>query len=368
VSRIDFEHGVIVGKFFPPHEGHMYLIATALFHCRRVSVLVLGSSAERLSMRVRAQWIRDCFPAADGLRVTAELDDVPIDFGSDAIWGDHMAVMRRGLQRLAAEYGDDHPVDAVFSSEEYGAELARRFGARHVCLDRARALHPVSGSVVRADLPAHWMELPAPVRAGLALRVAIVGAESTGTTTLSRDLCDALRARGGAWARTAWVPEYGREYSVNLLAVARARNPRATPYDIEWHESDFTHIAEEQTHRESIAARDGGPVLVCDTDALATCVWHERYRRDTSASVEAIAAAMPPRALYLLTDHRGVAFEDDGLRDGEHVREWMTDRFSEVLGAGTVPWRLVSGSREERLDAALRHLSEIMPVWWPFLE
>lgn len=365
MSRVEFEHALIIGKFRPPHEGHLYLIATALFHCRRVSVLVLGSSAERLSLRQRAGWLRDCFPTADGMRVTSEVDDVPIDYASDEIWSAHVEVMRRGLRRIAVEYGDDHPVDVVFSSEEYGAELARRFGASHVCLDRPRVLHPISGTAVRADPPAHWMRMPAPVRAGLALRVALIGAESTGTTTLTRDLCAALRDRGGAWARTAWVPEYGREYSMNLLAVARARRPDATPYDLEWHEADFTHIAEEQTHRENVAARDGGPVLLCDTDALATCVWHERYRGHRSASVEAIAAAMPARALYLLTDHHGVAFEDDGLRDGEHLREWMNERFAQVLDAGAVPWRLVSGSREERLAAALRHVDDAVRASWP---
>ena len=67
MSRIEFEHGLIVGKFYPPHEGHLYLIQTALFHCRRVSVLVLGASTERLSMSLRAQWIRECF-AADAVR------------------------------------------------------------------------------------------------------------------------------------------------------------------------------------------------------------------------------------------------------------------------------------------------------------
>ncbi|HEV7990717.1 MAG TPA: AAA family ATPase [Gemmatimonadaceae bacterium] len=369
MNRGLFEHGLVVGKFYPPHEGHEYLIATALFHCRRVSVLVLGSSAERLSMRLRAQWLRECFPAADGLRVVAELDDLPIDYADPELWRAHVDVMRRGLRRIEDEYdGAEHPVDVVFSSESYGAELARRFGAADVCLDRARALHPISSTAVRADLPASWMHLPAPVRAGLALRVAIVGAESTGTTTLARDLCSALRARGGVWERTQWVPEYGREYSVNLLAVARAHDPNASPTDIEWHEADFAHIAEEQTRREAAAARDGGPVLVCDTDALATRLWHERYLGHPSASVDAIASAMPPRALYLLTDHRGVSFEDDGLRDGEHVREWMTGRFAQVLDAGSVPWRLVTGSREERLAAALRHLAETTPSWWPFLD
>lgn len=367
MSRRRFAHGLIIGKFYPPHRGHEYLIRTALLHCRHVSVLVLASSAEQLPMELRARWLRECFPYADGLRVVAEVDDVPVDFHDPAIWLAHVDVMRRALRRDAGERGEtEMPVDVVFSSEDYGAELASHFSARHVLLDRARALYPVSGQLVRSNLPAHWMQLPPPVRAGLALRVAVVGAESTGTTTLARALCAALQARGGVWERTAWVAEYGREYSVNLLAVARAENPAATPVDVEWTERDFLHIAEEQTRREERAARHGSPVLVCDTDALATCVWHERYRNYSSTLLESLAARMPPRALYLLTDDDDVPFEQDGLRDGEHVRPWMTDRFAQVLAEGAVPWRLVTGSPADRLDAALRHLADAMPAWWAF--
>jgi NadR type nicotinamide-nucleotide adenylyltransferase len=367
MSRTDFAHGLIVGKFHPPHHGHEYLIRTALFHCRRVSVLVLARSDERLPMHLRARWLRECFPAAAGLRVIEALDDVPIDYDDPDVWRAHVEIMRGALVSDAVARAEpEEPVDAVFSSESYGAELARQFDARNVCLDRARVLYPVSGREVRADLPAQWMRLPPPVRAGLAMRVVVVGAESTGTTTLARALTAALRSRGGVWERTACVAEYGREYSVNLLAVARAADPRATPFDIAWHESDFVHIAAEQTRLEDEAARHGSPVLVCDTDALATCVWHERYRGGGNAAVDAVAAAMPPRALYLLTDHREVAFEDDGLRDGEHIRPWMTDRFAQVLRAGRVPWKPVTGPPEARLAAALRHVEDAMPAWWAF--
>jgi NadR type nicotinamide-nucleotide adenylyltransferase len=320
-------------------------------------------------MHLRARWLRECFPDADGLRVLAELDDVPIDYDDAAILLAHVDVMKRALRRDGEESGVAAPsVDVVFSSEPYGAELARHFDARHVCLDQARALHPVSGTKARADLHGHWMQLPPSVRAGLALRVVIVGAESTGTTTLARALCAELRSHGGVWQRTAWVAEYGREYSANLLAVARAHDVHATPLDVEWTESDFVHIAEEQTRREDRAAREGGPVLVCDTDAFATCIWHERYRGHASAGVERVAAAMPPRALYLLTDDSDVPFEQDGLRDGEHRRPWMTDRFTRALTLGAVPWHLVTGPPEERLAAALQHVRDAMPRWWPFTE
>jgi NadR type nicotinamide-nucleotide adenylyltransferase len=369
VSRRAFDHALIVGKFFPPHVGHEYLVRTALQFSRRVTVLVLAASSEPLPMELRARWLRQCFPDTPDLRVVAALDDVPVDYDDEAIWRAHVDVMRRALRGDAAAHDEpERPIDVVFSSEVYGATLARWFGARHVCLDRARALHPISATAIRRDLAGCWMELPAPVRAGLALRVAIVGAESTGTTTLARDLRDALRARGGTWARTEWVPEYGREYSVNLLAVARAHDPAARPEDAVWMEEDFVAIAHEQNRREDEAARRGGPVLLCDTDAMATAIWHERYLGTHSASVEKVVDAMAPRALYLLTDHADVPFEDDGLRDGEHLRAWMNGRFDEVLRAGRTPWHLVSGPPDERLRLALGHVADAMRTWWPFVE
>ena len=369
MKRPEFEHGLIIGKFYPPHRGHEYLIRAALRHCQRVSVLVLASSDEKLSMHLRAQWLRECFPDAGHLWVIAELDDVPVDYDDAAIWLAHVDVMKRALRRDAEESGITPPaVDAVFSSESYGAELARHFDARHVCLDQARALYPISGTQARADLPGQWMQLPPSVRAGLALRVVVVGAESTGTTTLARALCAALQARGGVWQRTAWVAEYGREFSANLLAITRAHDAAATPFDIVWMEDDFVHIAQEQTRRENRAAREGGPVLVCDTDAFATRIWHERYRGHPSAGVERVAAAMPSRALYLLTDDGDVPFEQDGMRDGEHLRPWMTERFTRELTLGRVPWHLVTGSPEERVAVALQHVNDAMLTWWPFVE
>ncbi len=78
-------------------------------------------------------------------------------------------------------------------------------------------------------------------------------------------------------------------------------------------------IARTQNDREEAAARAGSPVLVCDTDSFATTVWHERYVGGRNPLVEEIADRVDHH-LWLLTDHEGVAFEDDGLRDGEELR------------------------------------------------
>lgn len=366
MSRILYEHGLVIGKFYPPHLGHEYLIRTAAAHCRRVTVGVLGSSVETIPMQHRAAWLRESFAALPHVRIVAELDDVPIDYDDPAIWEAHVEVMRQAVAGANRDYGPAPAIDAVFTSEAYGEELARRFAAEHVCLDQSRSLYPVSGTAVRFNPCDQWDLLSPAVQAGLALRVVLVGAESTGTTTLSRDLAAALRKRGGIWARTGWVAEYGREYSANLLALARAKSPNARAEDIVWHSEDFTTVATEQCRQEDLAARRGSPVLVCDTDAMATRIWHERYMNRPSPEVARIAANMPPRALYLLTSHEGVPFEDDGLRDGEHLREWMTGRFREELAAQAIPWLELRGSRKERCHLALAAVDDLLRGAWQF--
>lgn len=348
----EFRHGLVLGKFYPPHDGHRFLVRAAAAFCDRVTVAVLAATAESIPLAERVRWLAADVADTPHVTVAGALDDHPIDYDDPAVWDLHVAVLDAVL---AGER-----VDAVFSAEPYGAELARQYGAADVRLDRTA--YPVSGSAVRADPVVHWDQLGPGARTFLAKRVVVVGAESTGTTTLSRDLAAALRARGGAHAYTRWVPEYGREYTLAKMAVAGG----APPEDLVWTHDDFARVARQQCADEDRAAAAGGPVLVCDTDAFATLVWEERYAGAATEPTRAAAAAMPSRAVYLLTGDAGVAFEQDGMRDGAHLRAWMTGRFREELAAQGVPWHELTGDREQRLAAALGIVDDLLARGWSF--
>ena len=122
-----FAHGLVIGKFYPPHLGHEYLIRTAANHCRTVTVAVLGSGVESIPMPQRVAWLRESFADAPQVRIVAEQDDVPVDYESPVIWAAHVAIMRAAVARADREQGAAPAVDAVFTSESYGRELARRF-------------------------------------------------------------------------------------------------------------------------------------------------------------------------------------------------------------------------------------------------
>src|SRR4051794_23048737 len=134
-------HGLVVGKFYPPHAGHHHLIDVAESRCERLTVLVAASARESVPLDVRARWLEERHPRA---RVVAGYDEHPIDYDDPSVWDAHLTVFRS----LCPE-----PVDAVFSSEAYGEELARRFDAVHVAVDPERLAVPVSGRAVREDPP-----------------------------------------------------------------------------------------------------------------------------------------------------------------------------------------------------------------------
>jgi nicotinamide riboside kinase len=129
---------------------------------------------------------------------------------------------------------------------------------------------------------------------------------------------------------------------------------------VDWRTEDFEHIARRQLADEDAAARACTGLLVCDTDALATSIWHERYLGTRSETVAHLAASRA-YSLYVLTSD-DIPFVQDGTRDGEHVRGWMTERFREALAARTEPWIEVRGGPAERLAAAVARIDALLAL------
>lgn len=306
--------GVIAGKFYPPHKGHDYLIRTALAQCDHLDVLVVDNETYGIAAERRQRWIQAEHPAAQVHIIS--------DIGKD---DDSVAWAAHAMQFLG------YKPDVVFSSEAYGPWWAKYMGARHVMVDIERDSVPISGTEVRSDMLKHWEWLGEHTRAGLALRIVIVGAESTGTTTLARALADALH--------TPWVPEVGRSYTEAILTDGA-----------EWRDDDFHRIGElQQAYEYALAARSNG-VIVCDTNAVATQLWQRRYLGYITPKMRSIAAN-DKADLYIITGDE-IPFVQDGIRDGEHIRHQMHQWFVEHISGCGVPYLEVTGPHDERLSKA----------------
>ena len=165
--------------------------------------------------------------------------------------------------------------------------------------------------------------------------IALLGAESTGKTTLANALAVALRGEG---RHVALVTEYLREF-----CDAHGRTPRA----------DEQHaIADEQMRRISRAA-DGHEFVIADTTALMIAVYSDTVFADASLYPSAEEAHRAACDLTLLTS-LDLPWRADGLqRDGPHVREPVDALVRASLTRGGIDYAVVAGLGESRTRAAL---------------
>jgi HTH-type transcriptional repressor of NAD biosynthesis genes len=320
---------LVLGKFLPPHAGHLFLAETARRHADEVIVLLLAHPDEPIPVDVRHRWLEEIMPWAT---IRSGVATHPVDYEDPAVYDLWAATIREVI-------GRPH-VDVLVTSEPaYGDRTAERLGARHVLVDPDRRIVPVSGTAIRADPYANWRYLAPCVRAWYVKRVSLMGAESTGTTTLTERLAREFD--------TAWNPEYGREYGAPKDAVGEA-----------WASEEFMHIARVQQQREDEAARRASGILFCDTDALATAIWHEHYMGRPSPAV--VALAWSRRYDLTLLTAADIPWVDDGTRNSDAVRQRMQLRFEEELRSRPEPIVEVRGSLEERTRTAIEAIDRTL--------
>lgn len=344
----DFRRGLVVGKFCPLHRGHELLIRSARAQCDELVVLSYTKPGfAAYDRQRRADWLKARF---------ADLDCHVLD--------DEELARRCEAQRLAPRQlprddapADEHrhfvawlllhllggPVDAVFTSEDYGdgfaAVLAGTFAlpVRHVCVDRGRRQVPVSGTQVRRDPMAFRALLSDEVYADLVPRVAILGGESTGKTTLAAALADALG--------TAWAPEFGRE-------LWDQRGGKLAFGDMEF-------IGRTQIRREQQQALNAHGVLVCDTTPLTTMLYSEWLFGRAAAELSALARR--PYQLTLLCED-DFTFVQDGTRQDASFRAKQQTRYRQELQQRAIPFHALSGPLPQRIGQALAFVDALCRV------
>ena len=316
--------GLVLGKFLPPHRGHVHLLDFARAYCDELAIVVEEVPGEELATELRVAWIRELAP---GCRVVPLTDHNPQD---PADHPDFWSIWRESLRRCLP-----FRPDVVVASELYGHRLAAELGAEFVPVDVPRAAIPARGREVRADPAGQVDWLPPPVRAHYARRVRIVGPESTGKSTLARQLA----ARLG----TVHVPEYAGAW--------------IAAHDGAFAEEDLVRFVRGQRADEAALARQARGVLICDTCPLTTLVWSRLlYGRVAPEVLAAADAARYDRTLLCSPD---LAFVDDVHRVAPATRAPFLALLQEELAArGEAPVSITGHgpARLERAHAAIADL------------
>lgn len=175
-----------------------------------------------------------------------------------------------------------------------------------------------------------------------ALCIAIVGAESTGKSTLARELAQHLGRHTGL--RCTAVGEWLRDW-----CEQQGRTPRR---------DEQQAIASTQTERIAAAAADHD-IVIADTTALMTAVYSDIVFGDRS--LDALALADHGRCQVTLLTALDIAWVPDGLqRDGPQVRGPVDERIRAMLAQGGLDWHRVQGQGPARLASALQALQPVL--------
>lgn len=174
------------------------------------------------------------------------------------------------------------------------------------------------------------------------LKIALLGAESTGKTQLAAEMAGALRGQGRS---VAVVPEVLREW-----CAREGRTPRP---------EEQLPIAQEQERRVDEAAA-GAQIVIADTTAVMVAIYSAMLFEDGSL----YRFALERQRGYGVTLLTGLdlPWVADGLqRDGPHVREPVDALVRQALARADVAFRTVYGHGGERLANALAAIAEAVP-------
>ena len=173
------------------------------------------------------------------------------------------------------------------------------------------------------------------------IKVVLFGPESTGKTTLSKQLARHYN--------TVWTPEFAREY-----LQKKWNNERKT-----CEKEDLLPIAIGQMNLENKLGRKADKLLICDTDLLETKVYSEEFYGGTVDLKLSEAVDRNKYDLYLLT-YIDTPWEEDDLRDKPEQRLEMFTAFENTLKKYKKNYILLKGDKETRLKNATEAIDKII--------
>jgi len=171
------------------------------------------------------------------------------------------------------------------------------------------------------------------------IKIAILGAESTGKTSLCRDLATHFDSH--------WVPEYMRTY----LQAKWDREQKTCTWD------DLLPIAQGQIDLENRLAKQAEQTtgyLFCDTSLFELMIYANWYYGDCPNAITQ-AALVHYYDLILLTEV-DIPWVADDLRDSPHEREEISARFADEFDRHDKQFRRIGGNRDDRVRQVVRWL------------
>lgn len=290
---------MVLGKFYPFHLGHKYLIDTALENSEFVYVLACSLSNETIGDHARGEAIAKTYKGlpVEVILVKEDLPQYPEEHENFwSIWCDVV-------------YSRIDNIDAFFASEEYGYKFSEVLGVNFEMVDIDRKIVPISGTKIRQNVLGNWHMLPDETKNGFLsnnkpITVAIIGAESTGKTELCKYLSSYLCCNV--------LDEYGREYCERHVKENGGFNLS--------HE-DYIKIIYGHGGRWVDMIKDKKPLYILDTESVMTSSWCELF-----LGVRLGIIGFEYVDFYILLEP-----DTEFVQDGTRVTDGLRDKHHQII-------------------------------------
>jgi HTH-type transcriptional regulator, transcriptional repressor of NAD biosynthesis genes len=337
-----FRNGLIVGKFAPLHKGHEFVINRALEQCRQVFIFSYSNPEfSGFEPYKRRKWLETLFPQTK----VFVFDDnfIKTHFNFDLPKNDEDDLTHRRFVGFLWLELVGQPLDAVFTSEEYGdgfaAELSNYFktytdfqAVEHIQIDLRRKHIPVSATDLRGNIHGLKHFLSPEVYASFVKRVCFLGGESSGKSTLAETLARKFKTEFvSEYGRTLWEERKGNLAFGDLLKIAG------------------THIRQEE-----IAAQKANEFLFIDTTPLTT-LFYSRH----------LFGKADPELLWLSNRQYDFTFlcapdfpfVQDGTRAEEDFRHRQHEWYLKTIAEKNIEFKLLEGDLKKRQKSVADILS-----------
>ena len=321
----------VFGKFLPFHKGHEAMINFALSKCDFLTVLICCSDKEAISESIRKNWIEKNFAHCKNIEVKSfnylesELPNTSVSSVEvSKVWAEKFKL-------LFPDY------DLVITSEKYGDYVADFMGIKHIVFDIPRQHFPVSATAIRSDLFANWHLLPDSVKPDLAIKVVILGTESTGKTVLTEKLAQHYKCTS--------VSEAGRDIVANSNSFS---------FD------DLHLIASEHAKRIDEATIGENPLIIIDTDIHITKSYSNfTFGKELEVDDNIYHSNKANLYLYLNND---VTYVQDGTRLNEDDRNLLDLSHREILRQHYIDFVEIKGDWEQRFEKVVEEINKLIKI------
>lgn len=312
--------GLIIGEFLPLHNGHTALINFALRHCNELVVLIIINKYQPISGSIRYQWLKEIFTDKRIL----------IEYSDDGL-SDLKTSLKEWSEYLLNRFPD---IDILFTSGDYGNNLARHMNIEHIYFDRKQ--FDISSKDIIKNPYYYWSFIPDSVRPYFVKKVCIYGQENQEKIDLTLKLAKHFNT------------DYVHKMINDILGE------RDIIYD------DILQIAQAYASEILKKQKTANRILFCDTDYITAKIFSRHYFNRSPEFPDWVEESnnFDLYLFYEFDTSKAVNSNNHTFNYIHEHKEWF---FSEIEKAG-INYCLINGSPDDRFIKSCNAVKNLLSV------